>query len=115
MTEDEARWPLPLVRAVLEPAILAVLAEQPLHGYAIAARLAEAGLGRLRGGSLYPVLARLQEAALVEPTWEAGESGPGRRTYAITTAGRERLEADLDGLGALHAALDRQARRGGTR
>jgi DNA-binding PadR family transcriptional regulator len=53
---------------VLELAILGVLKEQPLHGYELKKRLAEA-LGPLSSvsfGSLYPALKRLQAAGALE-------------------------------------------------
>ncbi|WP_328467918.1 PadR family transcriptional regulator [Actinoplanes sp. NBC_00393] len=88
MPQDaEAGW----VRAALELAVLVALTEGDQHGYAIGQRLAEAGLGTIRGGVLYPVLNRMEADAVVESTWQAGQGGPGRKVYAITEAGRERL------------------------
>ncbi|GAB2709409.1 PadR family transcriptional regulator PadR [Microbacterium marinum] len=71
--------------------MLAVLAEEPRHGYAIALALESRGLGRPRGGSLYPTLAGLEADGAIVAIWESGESGPGRRTYSLTPAGLERL------------------------
>ena len=93
---DPARWPTPWVRAALDVAVLASLVEGRFHGYAIAQSLAEHGFGLLKGGSLYPVLNRLEEAGDVEAAWTEGQGGPGRREYELTAAGRDRLERDLD-------------------
>ncbi|MCH8612815.1 PadR family transcriptional regulator [Arsenicicoccus dermatophilus] len=101
MKDVDARWPQAWVRAVLEPALLTVLATGPAHGYALAEALADAGFGRLRGGSLYPVLARLEDAGDVTTTWQEGAGGPGRRTYAITAKGRARRAQELAELTAL--------------
>jgi PadR family transcriptional regulator PadR len=79
------------VRAFLGLAISAVLTEGPLHGYAIAQRLTDLGLGPVRGGVLYPVLNRLEADGAVSSQWQAGEGGPGRKVYALTADGRERL------------------------
>lgn len=79
------------LRATLELAILAALTEGDRHGYALAQRLGELGLGVIRGGVLYPVLNRLESEDAVRSTWQAGEGGPGRKVYAITEAGRQRL------------------------
>ncbi len=92
---DPARWPTPWVRAALDLAVLASLVEGRLHGYAIAQSLAEHGFGLLKGGSLYPVLNRLEEAGDVEAAWTEGQGGPGRREYELTAAGRARLEREL--------------------
>lgn len=93
MPQDaEAGW----VRAALELAVLAALTEGDRHGYAIGQRLAEQGFGAVRGGVLYPVLNRMESDLVVESTWHAGQGGPGRKVYAITEAGRERLAAQRE-------------------
>ncbi len=92
---DAAQWPAPWVRAALDLAVLASLTGGPLHGYAIAQALAAEGFGLLKGGSLYPVLGRLEEAGDVEASWVEGQGGPGRREYDLTAAGRDRLGRDL--------------------
>ncbi|MDQ3641233.1 MAG: PadR family transcriptional regulator [Actinomycetota bacterium] len=85
MTDDRRQqW----LRGVLDLCILGTLLEQERHGYAIASRLAEAGLGDVKGGTLYPVLARMQAAGHVTARWEPGVQGPGRKYYATTAEGR---------------------------
>lgn len=88
-------WPTPWVRAALDLAVLASLTEAPLHGYGIAQSLEAHGFGLLKGGSLYPVLGRLEEAGHVAAAWVEGQGGPGRRVYELTAAGRDRLGQDL--------------------
>ena len=92
---DLPAWPTPWVRAALDLAVLASLTGGRLHGYAIAQALAEHGFGLLKGGSLYPVLNRLEEAGDVEAAWVEGKGGPGRREYALTATGHDRLERGL--------------------
>jgi PadR family transcriptional regulator PadR len=92
----EVRWPGDWLRGVLELCVLGALAEGPTYGYAIAQRLEEAGLGTVRGGTLYPLLARLQAEKLVTSSWHAGHGGPGRKYFTLTAAGR----AELDGRAA---------------
>lgn len=110
MNESEARWPSAWVRASLEVAILGALQGGELHGYAIAALLDEQGMGRLKGGSLYPVLARLEQDALVEAVWQLGESGPGRKAYAITDRGRDAHQRQLADWTELTRTLERLGR-----
>jgi PadR family transcriptional regulator PadR len=71
---------------------LAVIARGETYGYAIASELAAAGLGVVKGGTLYPLLARFEQAGLVRVEWRAGESGPGRKYYALTDAGLLELD-----------------------
>ncbi|WP_152192790.1 PadR family transcriptional regulator [Georgenia satyanarayanai] len=80
------------LRGVLELCVLRTMTGGPTYGYAIAAELAEAGFGDIKGGTLYPLLGRLEKSALVTVEWRAGEGGPGRKYFALTDAGREALE-----------------------
>lgn len=84
-------WPSGWSRGVLDAAILAVLAGEPAHGYAIGQSLQARGFGRITGGGLYPVLARLEEAGHLAFDWDPGDSGPARKVYRLTSDGREAL------------------------
>lgn len=74
-------------RGDIRAAILALLAEEPMHGYQIIQELAErtGGVWRPSPGSVYPTLQQLQDEELVHET--ASESG--KRVFALTDAGRE--------------------------
>lgn len=82
-------------RGTLQLSLAAVLAEGDRHGYALVQRLAEYGLGTVRGGALYPVLGRMETEGLVESRWEAGDGGPGRKVYRLTDAGRTQLREEI--------------------
>ena len=83
------------LRGVLELCVLRVVADGPTYGYAIAGRLADAGFGDIKGGTLYPLLARLEKNQLVTVDWRTGEGGPGRKYFTLTDAGRAELEHGL--------------------
>ncbi|WP_246021055.1 PadR family transcriptional regulator [Arthrobacter echini] len=103
---SDGAWPLQWIRACLELAVLGSVIEAPLHGYGIAQHLEGRGFGRLKGGSLYPVLARLENAGHVEAAWQQGDFGPSRKYYTITGAGRRYLTDGLTQWKALARALD---------
>lgn len=88
---DHPAWPGDWLRGVLGVCVLHALADGPTYGYALAVRLAEGGLGTIKGGTLYPLLARFEQAGLVDVEWRAGEGGPGRKYYRLTDAGRAEL------------------------
>ena len=88
----EPRWPADWLRGVLELCVLSVVAQEPTYGYAIAQRLAQAGLGVVKGGTLYPLLARLETDGLITAHWQAGDGGPGRKMFALTDVGVGELE-----------------------
>ena len=76
-------------------ALLAVVCAGPeaMYGYQIAKRLEHLGDGVLAGkqSALYPVLRNLEAAGLLESFVEPSMSGPPRRYYRATSAGREAL------------------------
>ena len=87
------------MRGVLSLCVLSVVAEQETYGYAVAQRLQQAGLGVVKGGTLYPVLTRLEQEGLLTSTWREGEGGPGRKFFAVTPAGIAALhERSIDWL-----------------
>lgn len=102
---DSPTWPTPWIRAALDVAVLASLTNGRLHGYAIAQSLAAHGFGLLKGGSLYPVLGRLETAQHVRAAWVEGQGGPGRREYELTDSGRDRLRRELVSWRELTATL----------
>jgi DNA-binding PadR family transcriptional regulator len=67
--------------------VLASLADEPKHGYAITQDVAETMGVRLSAGTLYAVIARLEAQGLIEPL----DAVDRRRPYRITMAGAEAL------------------------
>ncbi|MFF4771779.1 PadR family transcriptional regulator [Microtetraspora fusca] len=101
-TDRRASW----LKGVLDLLVLASLTEGESYGYEIAKTLAGTGLGQIRGGTLYPVLNRLEEAGLVAAEFRATERGPGRRYYRLTEEGHR----TLDEQGRLWLAFDDSVR-----
>src|SRR5512141_2299277 len=72
------------MRGDVRAAVLALLAEEPRHGYAIMSELTErsGGLWRPSPGSVYPALQQLQDEGLVSV-----EESEGRRVFSLTGSG----------------------------
>jgi DNA-binding PadR family transcriptional regulator len=73
-------------RGDVRSAILALLAEEPMHGYQVIQELAErsGGMWRPSAGSIYPTLQQLEDEGLVR-----AEERDGRRVFTLTDSGRE--------------------------
>ncbi len=82
-----------LRRGVLEFCVLALLRDDERYGFEIVRRLSEADGLVTTEGTLYPLLARLRKEGVVETTWRESPSGPPRRYYRLTPAGRSLLNA----------------------
>jgi DNA-binding PadR family transcriptional regulator len=86
------------LRGHLEAMVLSSLERGEAHGLEILHRLEEAGCGllRLKEGSLYPALYRLEAAGAVRAVWESqphGRRGARRRIYHLTPKGQRQLDA----------------------
>ncbi|WP_458109014.1 PadR family transcriptional regulator [Arthrobacter sp. R3-55] len=73
-------------RGELRTAILALLAERPMHGYQIIHEIEERSGGSWKpsAGSVYPTLQLLADEGFV-----SAEESSGRKIYSLTEAGRE--------------------------
>jgi PadR family transcriptional regulator, regulatory protein PadR len=84
------------LRGHLDALVLSALRKGDTHGFEILRRLEEAGSGalRLKEGSLYPALYRLEAVRMIVGEWEDGKTprrGPRRRIYRLTSKGRRQL------------------------
>src|SRR4249919_1877467 len=71
-------------RGDIRAAVLALLAERPMHGYEMIKELEERTKGAWvpSAGSIYPTLQLLEDEGLV-----AGEESDGKRRFTLTEAG----------------------------
>lgn len=92
--DRQSQW----LKGVLDLAVLAVLSrETSAYGYTLMASLSELGFDGLKGGTIYPLLGRLEEDGLVRSEWVTGEAGPPRKYFWLTPDGRAELDAGRDG------------------
>ena len=81
-----------LLRGVLDVCLLALIAERPRYGFEFTQALADAGLDLVREGSIYPLLARLERAGIVDSYRAPSASGGApRKYYRLTGTGRAAL------------------------
>jgi PadR family transcriptional regulator PadR len=94
-----------LLKGVLELAVLAVIAQGETYGYEILSTLESAGLDGVGDASVYGTLRRLEQAGNLTSRLEASDSGPARKYYSVTPAGREQLRAGTAAWSAINGAL----------
>ncbi|HUX71445.1 MAG TPA: PadR family transcriptional regulator [Cellulomonadaceae bacterium] len=89
-------------RGDVRAAVLQLLAEEPMHGYQLMQLIAERSEGAWRPspGTIYPVLAQLEDEGLVEVT-----RGQGRKLATLTETGRAYVSENAAELGDPFAAL----------
>jgi PadR family transcriptional regulator PadR len=93
-------------KGTLQYCVLALLAGEERYGFDLVRSLAETDGMVTSEGTIYPLLSRLRRDGLVETTWRESSSGPPRRYYRLTKAGRAALGAFRDEWGPFRDAVD---------
>jgi PadR family transcriptional regulator PadR len=95
------------LRGHLEGLLLAVLTDEPGHGYLLSQRLAARSGGELAvpEDSLYPALQRLERQGLVTSSWTSAD-GRRRRVYRLAAAGRRQASASARDWKRFSVAVD---------
>jgi PadR family transcriptional regulator PadR len=77
----------------IEPFVLLLIAEGPIHGYSVISQLNGFGLSAdgVDVGMVYRTLREFEAEGLVKTKWGL-EEGPPRREYRLTSKGREVLD-----------------------
>ena len=91
--QDDAgeKWEVQLRKGCLELAILASLWEGKLYGLEILRRLESDSDLVVSEGTVYPLLSRLKALGLVRSEWVESDAGHPRKYYALTAAGKQRV------------------------
>jgi PadR family transcriptional regulator, regulatory protein PadR len=98
-------------KGTLQYCVLALLAEEERYGFDLVRELAETDGMVTSEGTIYPLLSRLRKDGLVETTWRESSSGPPRRYYRLTKAGRAALDAFKVEWGRFRNAVDHLVER----
>jgi DNA-binding PadR family transcriptional regulator len=96
--------------------VLALLSEQPRHGYELIKELEDrtGGAYRPSPGVVYPLLAMLEDEGFIRPV----EAEGGRKLFDVTDAGKDALEQNRAGVDAVFGRMEeasRGSRRAGPR
>jgi len=77
----------------LQLVVLRVLYENPTHGYKLLQEVNAllSGRRKLKPGSLYTILRRMEHSGLLTSIWEKKSAGLDRRIYNLTDEGVEML------------------------
>ena len=106
---------------LVQPAIAALLAEEPLHGYLLVQKLAGMAMFRDQAPDptgVYRTLRAMEEDGLLASTWDFGDVGPAKRRFELTKDGQaclerwtQTLEEYADSINDLLAAIKRGKNR----
>ena len=93
-----------LKKGALDLCVLALLSRADGYAYEIASRLADAiGMGE---GTIYPLMRRMQSDGLVETYLVETSSGPPRKYYRLTAAGKKSLATQTEAWRTFSSAVE---------
>jgi PadR family transcriptional regulator, regulatory protein PadR len=89
--------PTNLLQGTLDLLILKSLALGELHGLGVSRRIEQITKGtfRVKPGSLFPALHRMEEAGWLAASWGASENNRRAKYYKLTAAGRRQFENEV--------------------
>lgn len=96
-----------MLKGILEGCILAAINHSELYGYEISERLSDYGFGKIAGGTIYPLLLRLEKNGLLAAVFRDSEVGPIRKYYSLTKAGILELQQFKENFNELNSAVNK--------
>ncbi|HEV3218848.1 MAG TPA: PadR family transcriptional regulator [Candidatus Acidoferrales bacterium] len=98
-----------LLQGTLDLLILKALALQPLHGLGVARRIEQVTRGtfRVKAGSLFPALHRMEEEGWLKAAWGESENNRKAKYYELTRKGRRQLENETERWARISLAIGR--------
>ena len=108
MNLDECPCSGKTLARLIQPAVMAVLADEPLHGYVIVQRLADMTMFQDCGPDItgvYRLLKCMEKNGFVTSSWEFAASGPAKRCYTLTPGGSACLTRWITTLGTYRDAV----------
>ena len=86
---------------LVQPAILVVLMDGPLHGYRVAERIGEMpsfACQKPDMSGVYRFLRTMERNGFVVSSWDVSDGGPAKKTYQITESGEGCLRKWIESL-----------------
>jgi PadR family transcriptional regulator, regulatory protein PadR len=98
-----------LLQGTLDMLILKALALGPLHGLGVSRRIEQVTRGtfKVKPGSLFPALHRMEEEGWLASLWGESETRRRAKYYSLTKAGRKQLETEEERWGRISLAITR--------
>lgn len=80
-----------LLKGVLEGCVLSIIKRKEIYGYNLIKELQRAGLDTIQGGTVYPLLQKLEKNQLIQGNIKDSPDGPNRKYFTLTDQGKSYL------------------------
>ncbi|MGG5255086.1 PadR family transcriptional regulator [Neobacillus sp. SM06] len=81
-----------LLKGVLEGCVLSIVKEQRIYGYELVQLMRNYGFTTIVGGTIYPLMQKLEKQGLIKSMELASPDGPNRKYFFITPEGEQQLD-----------------------
>ena len=81
-----------MLKGILEGCVLQVIAEKESYGYELVQTLRASGFPHMVGGTVYPLLQKLEKQELIEGINRPSPDGPDRKYFSLTEQGKGELQ-----------------------
>ncbi|WP_423214926.1 PadR family transcriptional regulator [Streptococcus equinus] len=76
-----------LLKGVLDGCVLQIISKEEIYGYELVQRLKTAGFVNIVGGTVYPILQKLEKKEMISSQMKPSPDGPPRKYFQITEKG----------------------------
>ncbi len=80
-----------LLKGVLDGCVLQIISKKEIYGYELVQELRGYGFETIVGGTVYPLLQKLEKQHLIKSELKKSPDGPDRKYFSLTEAGEEYL------------------------
>ncbi|MEY8292876.1 PadR family transcriptional regulator [Carnobacteriaceae bacterium 52-44] len=81
-----------LLKGVLDGCVLKTISRQEIYGYDLIKELQDMGFNDIKGGTVYPLLQKLEKNKLIDGKTKPSPDGPNRKYFTITEDGKNELK-----------------------
>lgn len=85
-----------LLKGVLEGCVVLIIRSREIYGYELVQLLKKYGFKDIVGGTVYPLLQKLEKQGALSSVMKPSPEGPDRKYYKITSSGEKYLSEFID-------------------
>ncbi|WP_334352587.1 PadR family transcriptional regulator [Companilactobacillus sp. HBUAS56257] len=96
-----------LLKGVLEGCVMIVVSKEEVYGYELVQKLNKLGFTDVIGGTVYPLLQKLEKRGDLTSQQKPSSEGPMRKYYSLTKQGQKQLHEFVSQWQALESVVNK--------
>ncbi len=82
-----------LLKGVLDGCVLKLISQKEIYGYQLVQLMKSSGFHSIVGGTIYPLLQKLEKNGYIKGVLKSSPEGPDRKYFSLTPAGEIYLDS----------------------